>query len=173
MFNVKLVTDVVSELLSVADLKEHLRITFSDDDTYLGNLIKASRKAIENYCIISIGSQTRELLYDGCSFDEMELPYGPCIAVTLAEYKIDYGSYGSLVPTDDYDVDGLDYKTFTPFTTNRFRVTYTTGITTLPDDLKNAWMRLASYYYENRGDTSKIPDELKNDLNSYKRLVWL
>jgi len=56
MYDVKTVTDVSSEtaLVSLSDVKAHLYITHSDDDTYLTALIGKCRKMVEHYCNIAI-----------------------------------------------------------------------------------------------------------------------
>lgn len=173
MFDVRIITEVATELLSVADIKEHMRITFTDDDTYLASLIKSARKAIEKYCVISLGTQEIEIVYDGEAWVEMELPYAPVITINSVEYKADYGTYSAMTVSEEYDVDGGLFKTITPFSSNRFKVNYDAGYTVLPEDLKMYWLRLCTFYYENRGDMGKIPEDLKRDLNTHKRLAWL
>lgn len=173
MFESKVTTGVTSELLTASDIKDAMRITFTDDDTYLGDLIKAARQAIEKHCSISIGTQTITSILDVNGWEEIEIPYGPLISLTTVSFKSDFDTYTAAVVSEDYDSDGVDFATFTPFTSGRWKLIYQAGYTTLPDDLKNYWIRLVSWYYENRGDVGKIPEAMKSDLINYKRLCWL
>lgn len=173
MFESKVTTAVASELLTAADIKDAMRITFTDDDTLLGDLIKAARQAIEKHCSISIGTQTITSTLDLNGWEEIELPFGPVQSITTVTYKSDFATYSAAIASEDYDTDGVDYLTFTPFTSGRWKIVYQTGYSTLPDDLKSFWIRLVTFYYENRGDSGKIPDYLQKELINYKRLVWL
>lgn len=174
MFDVKLITDVVSELLSASEVKTHLKITYTDDDTYIATLITKARKLIEGYCNIALGSQTRQWIVDARSYQELSIPYGPVITVDTVSEKTDYGTYTALVLNDDYDVDGVLDKTFTPFNSGRFKVAYTTGYTTLPDGLKQGWLMQVAYMYENRGDENmtSISEGAKDYLNLVKNYSW-
>lgn len=172
MLQTKVITSP-EELLLVADVKAALAVTFTDDDTLLESLISASRETIEKYCGISIGSQSRECYVDINQWEEMEIPFGPVISLDAVSYKSDYGEYTAALSGEDYDSDGVDFLTFTPFTSGRWKLEYTAGYETLPNDLKNYWIRLVAWYYENRGDQGNIPEVLKKDFNSYKRLYFL
>lgn len=172
MLETKVTGAVVSELLTASDVKDALRITFTDDDTYITGLIVSARQAIEKYCGIAIGAQTITCTVDLNAWEEVEIPYGPIDTVT-ASYKSDFNEYTTAIAFEDYDTDGEDYKTFTPFTSGRWKLVYDCGYTTLPADLKNAWLRLIAWYYENRGDTGTIPASLKPELINYRRLFWL
>lgn len=169
----KIVTDNTSELLSLSDCKTALRISHSEDDAFLGDLITAARSAIEKFCVIAIGTKTIKTLADVNGWEQMPIPHPPIQTVSTVKYKSDYNQYELAVFGEDYDVDGLDRKTFVPFSNGRWELTYTAGYSTLPDDLKNYWIRLIAFYYENRGESSSIPDDLKRDLINYRQLDWL
>lgn len=174
MFDVKLITDVSSELITTSEVKTHLNITYTDDDTYIGTLITKARKLIEGYCNISIGEQERQWIVDAQAYTEMSLPYGPGISVDQVDYKSDYATWDTLTVTDDYDVDGGGDLMFTPFTTGRFKVAYTAGYTTLPDGLMQGWLMQVAYMYENRGDEKMagICEGAKDYLNLVKNYSW-
>ena len=165
IFDIKLVTDV----------KSHLYITHTNDDTYLTALITRARKQIQNYCSIAIGSQEYEWLFDGVGSVEYQIPFQPVITVDDVLEKTDFGEYTSIVLYTAYDVDGVNEKTFTPFYDGRFKVQYTTGYTTVPDDLKQGWLMQIGYLYENRGDESKqgLSEMVKDIINPYRDLSWV
>lgn len=174
LVDLKLVTDVTSEPITVSDVKAHLYITHSDDDTYLTGLIKRARKQIENYCSIAIGSQEWIWMQDCNGGVELQIPKQPVISVDAVSYEESSNSFVSKTAEDDYKISGLFEKTFTPFTYGRWRVEYTTGYETLPDDLKHGILCQVAYLYENRGDVSKtgLSDMAKDIVSPYKDYSW-
>lgn len=170
MVETKIITDVTKDWLTSYDVKESLRIDFNDDNYVIKNMVNGARKAIEKFCSISIGTQTLKTLVDLEYFEEIELPYGPIGSVTSVKLKSATGSY---VSSTEYEIDGLDFKTFKPYQTGRWEITYTAGYNPIPEDLKLFWLRLVAFYYENRGEQSSIPTDMKNDLKNYRRLYVL
>jgi len=68
-----------TQIVSTADLKEHLRITFSDDDTYIASLEKAAVRRLEEYTnLLLLNSTVRQY---GFEFSDLEVlfkgPYYP------------------------------------------------------------------------------------------------
>lgn len=47
-------------ILTVAEVKTHLRIEDNDEDTYLGTLIAQSQAAAEDFCRVEFGDQAAE-----------------------------------------------------------------------------------------------------------------
>src|SRR6185436_4997277 len=71
-----------SELITLTEVKAHLNKTDSDDDTYLGDLQKACRQAIENYCSVSIVNTSVSVILQN-ELGGIELPYQPIGSITL------------------------------------------------------------------------------------------
>ncbi len=172
MQETKIVT-APTDLLTVNDVKAALAVTYTDDDMLLTSLITSARLALEKYLGVAIGTQTLKTLVDLNGWEEFEIPYGPVTTLTTAKYKSDFGEYTLAIALDDYDVDGLDFKKFVPFTSGRWELTYEAGYATLPADLKTGWIRLVNWYYENRGDTGTLPEDVKRDVITYKRFNTL
>lgn len=152
MFDVKIVTGPAAELIDLnSDVKPHLAITHTDDDTYLTALISQVRSAVERYCGISIGSQTRKWVYD---FDtcEWSIPYGPVISITSVVRRTGAGTTETLVANEDYELQGEQDKTMTVTGGGRCTITYVCGYTTLPADLKRGMLEEIAYRYEHKGD---------------------
>jgi len=174
MVDLKLISDVDTELLTLSEVKAHLYITHSDDDTYLTGLITKARKQIQNYCTIAIGSQEWVWLADFVGNVETQIPYQPVISVDNVSEKTDYSTYTTVTAGSAYDVDGELEKSFTPFYDGRFKVEYTTGYTTCPEDLKQGWLCQIAYLYENRGDIAKqgLSWLSKDMVSAYKDFSW-
>lgn len=60
-----------SEPITLTEAKAHLRVTSSDDDTYITTLIKVARRAVEAHLNRSLITQTLEL-----RFHKSEIPSG-------------------------------------------------------------------------------------------------
>jgi Phage gp6-like head-tail connector protein len=170
-----------TEPVTLAQVKAQLIISFTDDDTLLTSLITQARKAIENYCAVSMAYQTITLIAD--LFNEWELPYGPVNGILGVSTRT--GTEGSgpgtyATAATGWSEDGGNFKTFIPAggggfnpgapfvgyfqwgpdaswygqnPGNRYRIIYTAGPYT-PDDLKLAVLNEIAYRYENRGNVS-------------------
>lgn len=175
MFDVNVTSGPSGELITTAEAKAHLQISFTDDDTLIGSLISAVRSDVERFCGISIGSQTRVWTYDfdGC---EWPVPYGPVITITSIVRKQSAGDYSeTLTVDDDYDLDGQQNKTIKVFGGGRCNVTYTCGYTSLPESLKLGMLEEIAYRYENRGDKevkNGFSDVAMGLIMKYKDFNW-
>lgn len=165
----------VTEPVTLAEAKAQLIVTYSDDDTFIAALITQARKAIENFCNISIVNKTIILIAD--LFNEWELPYGPVTAIQGVQTRNGYEGSGPAsysTQTSGWQTDGSEFLVFMPSTlggfdinvpytgndraplVRRYKIQYAAGYGTLPDDLKQAILQEIAYRYENRGDAENI-----------------
>ena len=154
------------ELLLIADAKLWLRISGTDEDTVIDDLIDSSRALIEGWCSCSIGTQTKVLTGYFCH--DFELPFGPVQSITTVKREVNYIYEAETVN------EGYRYlnDTLREFYAGDYQITYLAGYTsdTLPKGLRNAWLELIAYSYVNRGDSNgSIPQSIKMKLNPYKR----
>jgi uncharacterized phiE125 gp8 family phage protein len=175
------------EYLTLTQLKAHLQITYTDDDTYLTDLIVACRAAIERFCNISLVSKTATVLAD--YYCERELPFGPVTTFTSASLKTATNTYTAQVANTDYEVDGIanGFQIFRPFSVGRYKLIYTAGYaaTGVPKDLILDHKRICGYCYENKGDQALttlqggmdrpkgLDEALELFATKHRRLVWL
>lgn len=73
MYKLTLVTSPAEEPITTAEAKTHLRITTSDDDTYIGNLITAAREKGELYTGMAFITQTWKMFMDDFPFQTKDL----------------------------------------------------------------------------------------------------
>lgn len=143
-----------TEFLTLTQLKAHLQITYTDDDTYLTELITACRQALEMFCNISLVTKTVTLLAD--LYCEREIPYGPVSTFTSASLKTGTGEYTAQTANTGFEVDGIDngFKLFKPFSSGRWKLVYTAGYASgkVPKDLITDLKRICGYCYEHKGD---------------------
>ena len=81
-------TPAASEPVSLADMKEHLKVDISDDDALITVQIVAARKWIEFYCNRSLPSQTLTAYFDMFPYYSayMLIPQSPVASITSVKY---------------------------------------------------------------------------------------
>jgi uncharacterized phiE125 gp8 family phage protein len=176
-----------ADFLTLSQLKAHLQITYTDDDTYLTDLIVSCRQAIEQFCCISLVSKTVTVFAD--YYCEREFPYGPVATFTSASLKTGTGSYEAQTANTDFEIDGIDngFKVFRPFSSGRYKLVYTAGYAAakVPKDLILDLKRICAYCYEHKGDepltslqggqqrARGLDEALELFAAKHRRLTWL
>lgn len=154
IFDVQFDETGATEIMTLTQLKAHLQITYTDDDTYLTDLIPATRQAMEQYCNISLVAKTVTLLGD--LYCETEIPYGPIASLTSASLKTATGTYTAQVANTDFELDGIanGFQIFRPLISGRWKLVYVAGYTSTVtlQDLILDHKRICGYCYENKGD---------------------
>ncbi len=158
----------ITEPIDLARAKEWCKVTFSDDDNVIQQLITSSRIAIEQFCGISMVPKIVSLdLYINDALCPFELPYGP-IYTGNVQTAISISYYNGYKSTDasaqtfdsDYFINGFLFPRLVFNKPGRYIVSYPTGMTLeaetgmfkVPEDLKHAIEVDVLYRYENRGD---------------------
>lgn len=145
-------------LTTKADVKESLGIPSSDTtyDNLITRKINQATRAIESYCGRRFASTayTNEV-YTGTSIDELILRQRPVISLTSLDIRDSGLNYDNWETIDSqlYFTDanaGLLKLNFSARGKwDRYRVTYTAGYATIPEDLAEACASLACYYVNN------------------------
>lgn len=184
-------TEPTVEPVSVSEAKAHLRVTSSDDDTYIGNLVKAARQRAESYTRRAFVTQT--VTYTLETFPvEVELPKPPVLSVTSVQYVDANGSTQSFT---DFQSDLTDksrprikpaYGYSWPATRDQYgavTVTYQAGygggdspdtISNVPEDIRHAILLMVGTWYEFREElvagvsVMEIPQAAKDLLHPYR-----
>ncbi len=190
-----------TEPCTLAEAKAQCIVTYTDDDSLITSLITKARKIIENYCNISIVTQSVVMTAD--LYNEYELPYGPVTGITGVQTRT--GNEGSgpasyTTATSGWSTDGTQFISFMPSDGgafdpsspfrgyfqwgpwaspygnapgNRYRITYTTGYSVVPDDLKQAVLVQVAWLYEHRGEEEvSVCEAAKIIAEPYKRQLW-
>lgn len=179
--SVEIVTDVVTEPVTLADAKAWMRISYNTDDTLIQDLIEGARKHIEKLTSLSFATKTLkaniELTGSIPSVWMVDVPYGPLVSITELKWKTGFNLYETLVNNDDYEkIVGKIWL----YNAGNYIITYQAGYTTLPEDIKSDILTLVAWSYENRGkqmnaDTKSIPTQYPywDGLNyhQYKKVV--
>ena len=168
--------------VSLLDAKEHLRIDADADDRVIERMLSAAVGAIGEMTGRSLAAETWQLGLDGITGD-LTLPKSPVTAVSgIAYYDNNNTSQTyslsnvNVSLSDDRAVISLKSGCAWPVTTRRpdaVNITFTTGYTTLPDELVSAVMLKLGDLYFNRGDAKAGDADYQIEcLVSLYRLGW-
>lgn len=178
-----IVTDPVEEPVRLEDVKVHLKLDAdaTDEDLYLGILIKAARQFLEGWLDRAIVTTGYELYLDGfCTPMEVRKGLKEVTAVTY----FDGDNVEQTLPADGYTVDsatsiGRIYSVAgwpqVYSKANCIKISFTAGYGTaaeVPAPIKQAILLMIGRLYEQREDTvQKMPTASEYLVQSYRLFV--
>lgn len=179
-------TAPTSEPVTTAEAKAHLRITTSDDDTYIGTLIAVARKHVETITGRALINQTWDYFLDNFpAGDKIVIPLPRLSSVTTVKYT-DKDNVQTVFSSGSYIVDtnnepgqivlayGESWPTFTPRPINaveiRFVAGYGSGAANIPEGIKQAMLLLIAHWYENREPVTDM--NMKEIPETVNALLW-
>lgn len=156
MIQTRILTDLVTEPVTLQEAKDFMEIDFTDFDTLITRLIKQARISSELFTGLSYGKKEIELVSNQ---SKVQIPYGP-----FGELLTIVDKDGAAISTDNYTIFGLD------------RPILTVGITCLPFNYDpyydilgtalrtyNQWtITYYAGYYDSSSDLSTCPEDLKS-----------
>ncbi len=178
------------EPLSRTEVKNHLKVDFTSDDTLIDALIQAARETVEEITNLKLIDTTIEETFEGfpCTsqehpFASLKLTFSPLDSVTSVEYQETAGTYTTLssgsYTVHDYQKPAVitpAYSLSWPSTIifpESVRVTYVAGYGTsasdVPEALRAAMLLMIGHWYENRQDTvRRMPTQAEWILKKYR-----
>jgi uncharacterized phiE125 gp8 family phage protein len=150
-------------VLSVEEMKTHLRIDIPDEDALIADYIDAATKMVEDEAEIALLTQTWTLTLDNFPCWEIELRRVPVQSITSIVY-LDSTGASTTLSASSYRLDAQSkparvtptYNTVWPVTyptENAVTVTFVAGSTTVPsapDIAKQAIRLLVAHWYRGR-----------------------
>lgn len=152
---------VVTEPVSLSEMKEYAKIENSNDDGLVTALIISAREICEKYTGVSMVQRQITAWFNNCN-GGIYLPYGPVGTITGV-----YDLEGNVV---DYEVQGSEYKQIlTP--KMALKAVYQGGAATCPEVFKTAIKAQVLFMYENRGDSQELMSAIAQlILKPFKRM---
>jgi hypothetical protein len=147
-------TPLLGEPVTLADMKNFLRVDFAHDDALIGDMITSARQEIENRLNISIVKQRIELFWPN---------YRP----------LDWLPYSPVIEWESIEIDG---EAVTPPQDDMLRYTagdlvavYVAGYEDVPRDITQAIRGIVKYNYDGEGDIVNI----YRTIDHHNRNAWL
>lgn len=97
---VEILTELVSEPVSVAEARAYLRITTTAEDSIISGLITSARMRLEKFANLSFGAKEIQVYFNEL-WDWQELPYQPNSTITSVK--------------DSDEIDLVYYERGTPY----------------------------------------------------------
>lgn len=173
--------------VTMSGIKQHLRVTVSDDDVLIENLVTAGRQYIEQTTGVALVSGT--LLHTRNTLsNEMELPRAPVAAIESV-VLVDQDNVETTVNSTVYELDSADTPNKVILSADQswpsvdlkrsggVKIQFVAGYgdaADVPETLKAANKLLVGHWYENREGvvvgvtTSEVPFSIRALLASYK-----
>lgn len=145
-------------LVTKEEYKSYFGISSTNSDSQIDFLIPKVSDLVKNYCrrtFVDYVNDSKSETTSGGYGSKLFLKEYPLIQVISVEFSEDYGqTYTELVEFTDFAIDteeGTIYKIDGEWTKyiNGYKITYTAGYETLPEDLKLAVLDLVKYYMTN------------------------
>lgn len=147
---------MATDLVTLAEYKAYAGITSTNQDAAIKVIIPKVSALAKSVCRRTFNDYVSDAKVEvfkgglGLSLSEY-----PLLSISSVEYSADYGkTYTALTEFIDFVTD-IEASTIVPISgefpliLNGYRVTYTAGFETLPEDLKIAVMDLITYYLKN------------------------
>jgi hypothetical protein len=135
----------ITEPVTVAEAKQYCRVSNDVEDDLFEELITQSRQAVEKAANISITPKTITLWFTN-SAGNFQLPFGPMTSFTsLTDVN------GNTITSNVYKLIGGQYPNLQKPDWANLTAVYTTGMSTVPKEIKIAILDQINYGYENRG----------------------
>ena len=149
-----LITGPATQIITVAEAKDHLRVTGNDEDTLISGLISTAASWLDGWSGVmgmAIMPQTWEWAADGFPAGDICLPLGPVVSITSVKYQD-----GTEQTFTDYTLDAATGRIradagwpATDGTMGAVKVRYVAG-SGATDTIKMVVKLLVGHWYENR-----------------------
>lgn len=177
---------VSASVITTAELKQHLRVTHSDEDALIEAYRDAAVEFVESYCNTRLF--TGQVQFNLKAFTHtVELPIGPVTNVASVAYKQSKTGASQYLNSADYYVEADRNPPVIVFTTlpgvdtddpSPVTITCAVGYASTPEPLKQAVRFLVGHYYENRqaadvANVREVPMGVYSLINPYRNVSFL
>lgn len=138
---------VPTEPVTLAEAKNYCRVTTNADDDLITDLITEAREAVEKATGLCLVTKNVTIWFNNPASNFM-LPYGPMDQTTFKLY--DNVNNTEVAPTN-YRLVGGEFPSLNFPIWNQLKATYTSGMVSVPKELKIAILDQINFDYENRG----------------------
>lgn len=177
-------TGTEDDIVTVAELKAHLRVLHTSEDGLIGALRTAAINWVEEHCNVKLRSYTARGYLP--AFYNSYIPVGPVTAISEVKYQTtadkDYDTDLSTLDSSLWYSDEIsqpariafrDVPSVYEYALTPVVVSFTYGYTEVPEPMVQAIRLLVAHFYENRQEevthiTSRLKFGLEALLNPYR-----
>lgn len=153
--------------VSLSDAKDFLKVSHTKEDDLIQGLIETAvvygeKYTARDFSIKTWDCFTNDLCLTGDALPFIELHRSPLVSIEAIENSVS-GSYvanSNFIQKDRFGYSRLllngSYPSIDSAVAYTFKVSFTSGYSTLPEGLKTAVLEHINFLYENRGD---VPSE--------------
>lgn len=184
----KIITEPGVEPVTLADAKQYLRVSGTDEDALILRLIATARRRAEKLTWRALCTQTIDYVLDEFHCRVIELPAPPLQSVTHVKY-FDLNGTEQTMDSSLYQVDTISepgriapaYLQVWPSTRDQMNAVTVRmvcgygGTAQVPPDIANAVLLMVGHYYEHREEVSDfekfpVPNSAECLLETYRSL---
>lgn len=180
MAQYKIITPPTGDVLDLDTFKEFLRLDVADtsEDTILNLILSSVQSTLERYTGLVLQETVFDMTSEPVAYHSLlTIAKNPVTVITSVEVSVD----NVFEAVNDFDVKhGYNAHVHVLDTTTNsevhaiYKVRFTAGLETVPDDLILAMYQHGAFAYENRGDCSLdacgFPSFIKSVYDLYKVL---
>jgi uncharacterized phiE125 gp8 family phage protein len=148
--NTKIVSRSDTAILTLAEAKSHLRVTFEDEDGLISGLISAATDYIEAVIECPVTEAAMTLNFDTDSSEPFDRVY---IRVRNATSVTEVSFDGQAADTGTYALNSLQSLPFVQLNTSvkasQINVLFTAGFTEVPASIRQAALLIIGHWYKN------------------------
>lgn len=175
IIEVQIVSEEGTEVPTVQQAKDWLKMPYSTDDTLIAALIKTARKYAESYCSSSIISKIVKATFTHDGEKPVVLPRGPVGTPTLVRFRSCRLRDWTDITTET-TIWEVEAGEFMGNCVGYYEVTYPAGFEDdeQPADVVTALKRIVARLYEKRGDEKgfELTREEMELLNANANRFW-
>ena len=148
-----------ADIITTADLKAHLRVDHSDEDTLIEALREAAIAHVESYCNVKLGDVAAVMYLDGFP-TSWEVPVGPVQSITQIDYNPTTTTTQTLPATNWYAdlvrqparISIINPPSVADYTHNGVQVSCVVGYPedSIPAPILHAIRLIVGHFYEQR-----------------------
>lgn len=164
-----------SEPLTLTETKNYLKISGSDDDDLITDLIKATRQTAEKFLKSSLIEQSWKLSYNGYTPSEIKLLMGPVQSITSVTAYLRDGTDTLISSSAYYLSAGNQTLVFdSNIVSHRVEIVYVTGYgssaSDIPNPIKQGMLAHIAAIYDGRAGGNVIPPQSQSLYLPYRRV---
>lgn len=160
-------SDALAIPITLAKVKQHLDIDFTDQDDKLTSLLASAFREVELFLQLGLKTKTVRMSYMQINGTVL-MPFSPVQSIT----SVTDMDGTALVENTDYEFSA-DKTKISAYSQNGIKVTYVCGYTTLPSDIENAILDIIAVDFDNKVEDKRLALKAIKDRIRHYRPIYV